>query len=135
MIVAFSTQAQHTADDGAGRNSPYTAAFLKHIEEQDEIGRVFRHISSDVYEGTDHKQLPELSLSIIGDYYLQGEPESPSAPAKVAVLVPQPGAPRTPVQPAVVTVPKPEVLFGPEPSQPPSTATPTPTPAWPTKRC
>jgi hypothetical protein len=32
MIVAFSTQAQRTADDGVGRNSPYTAAFLKHIE-------------------------------------------------------------------------------------------------------
>ncbi len=47
MIVAFSTQAQRTADDGTGRNSPYTAAFLKHIEAQEEIGRIFRRISAD----------------------------------------------------------------------------------------
>jgi uncharacterized caspase-like protein len=67
MIVAFSTQAQQTADDGTGRNSPYTAAFLKHIETQDEIGRIFRRITTDVYKTTNHRQLPELSLSMIGD--------------------------------------------------------------------
>ncbi|MGH6826874.1 PQQ-dependent catabolism-associated beta-propeller protein [Methyloceanibacter sp.] len=78
MIVAFSTQAQRTADDGTGRNSPYTAAFLKHIEEQEEIGRVFRRISTDVYEATQHRQLPELSLSMIGEYYLRGEGGTPS---------------------------------------------------------
>src|SRR6202158_6247678 len=42
MIVAFSTQRDRTADDGTGRNSPYTAAFLKHIEESGEIGLIFR---------------------------------------------------------------------------------------------
>src|SRR5258707_14134660 len=36
MIIAYSTQAGSTADDGRGRNSPYTAAFLKHIEEPEE---------------------------------------------------------------------------------------------------
>ena len=30
MIVAYSTQANQTAEDGSGRNSPYTAAFLRH---------------------------------------------------------------------------------------------------------
>jgi uncharacterized caspase-like protein len=47
-IISFSTQAGQTADDGKGRNSPYTAAFLKHIEEKQEIGDVFREISTDV---------------------------------------------------------------------------------------
>jgi hypothetical protein len=88
MIVAFSTQAQQTADDGQGRNSPYTAAFLKHIETQDEIGRVFRRISTDVYEATQRRQLPELSLSMIGEYYLWGEPPLGTAaqPAPIAPL-------------------------------------------------
>jgi hypothetical protein len=45
MIVSYATQAGHTAEDGNGRNSPYTAAFLKHIEEQDEIGAIFRRIA------------------------------------------------------------------------------------------
>jgi uncharacterized caspase-like protein len=41
MIVAYATQAGRTAEDGRGRNSPYTTAFLKHIQEQEEIGTVF----------------------------------------------------------------------------------------------
>ena len=40
-IISFSTQAGQTAEDGKGRNSPYTTAFLKHIEEKHEIGDVF----------------------------------------------------------------------------------------------
>src|SRR6187200_2748485 len=31
MIVAFATQAGRTAEDGDGRNSPYTAAFLRNV--------------------------------------------------------------------------------------------------------
>ena len=70
MLVAYATQAGHTAADGTERNSPYTAAFLRHIEVPDEIGVVFRRISADVYEATKHSQLPELSLSIVGEFHL-----------------------------------------------------------------
>jgi Caspase domain/VHL beta domain len=72
MILAYSTQSGRTAEDGSGRNSPYTAAFLRHIEAQEEIGTVFRRISADVYEATARTQLPELSLSLIGEFYLRG---------------------------------------------------------------
>jgi hypothetical protein len=85
-IVSFSTQAGRTANDGDGRNSPYTAAFLKHIEEQNEIGDVFREISSDVYDSSQKTQLPELSLSIIGKFYLNG-------PVSVTVNAPPQPAP------------------------------------------
>jgi len=74
MIVAYATQAGRTAEDGRGRNSPYTTAFLKHIQEQEEIGTVFRRIGSEVYDATGHAQLPELSLSLIGEFYLPGKP-------------------------------------------------------------
>lgn len=80
MIVAYATQAGRTAEDGRGRNSPYTTAFLKHIEQQDEIGTVFRRISADVFETTKRTQLPELSLSLIGEYYLKGR--APIAPVQ-----------------------------------------------------
>jgi hypothetical protein len=75
VIVAFATQAGRTAEDGSGSNSPYTTAFLKHIEAQEEIGSVFRKISSDVYAATNQNQLPELSLSLIGEFYLKGRVE------------------------------------------------------------
>jgi hypothetical protein len=70
MIIAYSTQAGSTADDGSGRNSPYTAAFLRHIEEPEEIGTIFRHIATDVAETTRRIQIPELSISLIGEFYL-----------------------------------------------------------------
>ncbi|MGY4513955.1 caspase family protein [Bradyrhizobium sp. USDA 3650] len=80
-IVSFSTQSGQTAADGSGRNSPYTTAFLKHIEEPQEIGEVFRDISSDVYDSSGKTQLPELSLSIIGKFYLNGPVSITVAPA------------------------------------------------------
>lgn len=80
-IVSFSTQSGQTAADGTGRNSPYTTAFLKHIEEPQEIGDVFRDISSDVYDSSGKSQLPELSLSIIGKFYLNGPVSVTVAPA------------------------------------------------------
>ena len=73
MIVAYSTQAGTEADDGDGHNSPYTSAFLRNIEAKEEIGTIFRRVSSDVYETTNHRQLPELSLSLIGEFYLRGK--------------------------------------------------------------
>jgi len=86
MIMAFATQAGHTAEDGDGKNSPYTTAFLKHIEEQREIGTIFREVSEDVYETTKHAQLPELSLSIIGRFFLRGKgaTDADAAPASPA---------------------------------------------------
>jgi formylglycine-generating enzyme required for sulfatase activity len=74
MIVAYATQAGATAADGTDRNSPYTQAFLRHIETQEEIGTIFRRVSAEVYEATKHAQLPELSLSLIGEFYLYGPP-------------------------------------------------------------
>jgi tetratricopeptide (TPR) repeat protein len=72
MIVSYATQAGRTAADGTGRNSPFTAAFLKHVEEPEEIGTIFRRISGDVYQSTRQAQLPELSLSLVGEFYLNG---------------------------------------------------------------
>src|SRR6201993_3912402 len=83
MIVAYATQAGRTAEDGSGRNSPYTAAFLKNIEAKDEIGTIFRRISSDVYAATRQTQLPELSLSLIGEFYLNGKMQITVTPAPV----------------------------------------------------
>jgi len=86
MIVAYATQAGQTAEDGDGRNSPYTTAFLENIKAPEEIGTIFRRISSDVYETTKHGQLPELSLSIIGEFYLHGKLELSPTPQQQSVL-------------------------------------------------
>jgi phosphate transport system substrate-binding protein len=118
MIVAYATQAGHTAEDGTGRNSPYTAAFLKHIEERDEIGMIFRSVSEDVYEQTRHTQLPELSLSIIGRFYLNGKIEisvKPSTPVNPGSSA-NPGSsvsPRPSVNPGLPSNPGPSASINP----------------------
>ena len=56
---------------GAGRNSPFSAAFLKEIKEPGlEVGAMFRRIGSDVYAVTNGRQSPELSISMVPEYYL-----------------------------------------------------------------
>jgi formylglycine-generating enzyme required for sulfatase activity len=110
MIISFATQPGQTAADGQGRNSPYTMAFLKNIETTEEIGAVFHHMTADVYNETKGKQLPELSLSYIGDFYLKGRPESESTLAspsqlpntQVATVAP-PVSPANPCGSAAVT--------------------------------
>jgi hypothetical protein len=81
MIIAYATQPGRTADDGDGRNSPYTTAFLKNVETKEEIGTIFRRISADVYQTTHQAQLPELSLSLIGEFYLNGKLQITATPA------------------------------------------------------
>jgi uncharacterized caspase-like protein len=80
MIVAFATQAGRTAADGTDRNSPYSTAFLKHINAQEEIGTIFRRISDDVYAATGRSQLPEISISVVGEFYLRGRVEQRAQP-------------------------------------------------------
>ena len=79
-IISYATQSGRTADDGSGRNSPYTGAFLKRIAEKDNITAVFQRIGADVYENTRGAQVPELSLSFFGEYYLNGKFENAVAP-------------------------------------------------------
>jgi formylglycine-generating enzyme required for sulfatase activity len=83
-IISYSTQAGRTANDGDGRNSPYTSAFLRHIEDKDDIATVFHRISANVYESTKGTQVPELSLSYFGEFYLNGKAQTSVAPAVTA---------------------------------------------------
>lgn len=90
MIISYATQAGRTAADGRGHNSPYTMAFLKNIETKEEIGAIFRHITADVYTETQSKQLPELSLSLIGDFYLNGRPQNEVVASTGSQVTPSP---------------------------------------------
>jgi Caspase domain len=89
-IISYATQSGRTAEDGTGRNSPYTSAFLKHIEERDNITTVFQHIGANVYEDSKGHQVPELSLSFFGEFYLNGKQETASVPAPVSPPPPDP---------------------------------------------
>jgi uncharacterized caspase-like protein len=71
MVVAYATAADEVAADGTGRNSPFTGALLKRLQEPGlEIGRLFRRIAADVNEQTQGRQRPELYMSLIDEYFL-----------------------------------------------------------------
>ena len=57
-LVAYAAAAGTTAADGRGRNSPYTAALLSHLETPLEIGLLFRRVRAEVLQATDGEQRP-----------------------------------------------------------------------------
>ncbi len=78
-IVAFATAPDRVADDGTGRNSPFTAALIRRIREPGlEIQTMFRRVANDVYERTSGRQQPGITSSLRKDYFLNPE-ESDSA--------------------------------------------------------
>ena len=65
------TQPDNVAPDGEGRNSPFTAALLKHIADTGvDIGTVMRRVRSDIVTATREKQVPWDHSSLIGDVVL-----------------------------------------------------------------
>jgi uncharacterized caspase-like protein len=77
IVVAYATAADEVAADGAGRNSPFTSALLKRLQEPGlEIGKMFRRIAADVNEQTNGRQRPEVYVSLIDEYYLNQKDRS-----------------------------------------------------------
>ena len=71
IIVAYATAADEVAADGQGRNSPFSAALIKRLQEPGlEIAKMFRRIAADVVETTHGRQRPEIYVSLIDEYYI-----------------------------------------------------------------
>ena len=70
-LVAYAAAAGTTAADGSGRNSPYTAALLKYMEQPLEIGLLFREVRARVLEATGGEQRPHEYASLLGEHYLR----------------------------------------------------------------
>jgi uncharacterized caspase-like protein len=88
MIIVYATQADDVANDGDGRNSPFSTAFLKEIREPGlEIGTMFRRIGGDVYQATNGQQSPELSISLVPEYYLNQAETDQSIWARIRASV------------------------------------------------
>lgn len=75
-LVTFAAKEGTTADDGEGRNSPYTKALLEHLEEPGlEINFLFRKIRDSVLQETAGRQMPFTYGSLSGErIYLNNEP-------------------------------------------------------------
>jgi hypothetical protein len=84
MLIVYSTQPNAVAHDGAGRNSVFTAALVREIERPGlEITTLFRHVAMKVNNDTGGRQTPELTVSLLGDFYLNPEESDIEAWTKI----------------------------------------------------
>lgn len=69
-IIAYATSPGHTANDGDGKNSPYTTAFLKTLEiPNNRILDFFNDVNIYVQQSTNNNQIPWVSNTAIdGDF-------------------------------------------------------------------
>lgn len=74
VLVAYAARDGTTASDGTGRNSPFTAALLRHVETPGlELEFLFRNVRDDVWQATNGAQQPFLYGSLSKDeIYLAG---------------------------------------------------------------
>ncbi|WP_284311548.1 caspase family protein [Labrys miyagiensis] len=107
-LIAFSTAPGSVAQDGSGRNSPFTTALLAHMETPGlDIRQMFGQVRADVDQSTQGGQTPWVNEAIIGSFAMAGTVENPQ-PVKTIAVEPQVQA-----QPE----PQPQPRFQPQPQQ------------------
>ena len=86
-FISYSTQPGNVALDGAGANSPFTAALVKGLREPGRnLTSVMIDVRKDVLAVTGGKQVPWDHSSLTGDFYFHlaaapGSPVKPGVPA------------------------------------------------------
>ncbi|MDZ5452918.1 caspase family protein [Labrys sedimenti] len=108
-LIAFSTAPGSVAQDGSGRNSPFTTALLAHMETPGlDIRQMFGQVRADVDQSTQGGQTPWVNEAIIGSFAMAGKAENvqpaKAAGATTSVLVDPPATQgATDMAPAVTT--------------------------------
>ncbi len=69
-LLAYSTSPGNVAEDGTGRNSPYTQALAQSMRTQGaKVEDVFKRVRVAVMERTNNRQVPWEASSLTGDFY------------------------------------------------------------------
>jgi hypothetical protein len=72
-FIAYSTQPGNVALDGTGRNSPFTAALLRHLGAGNhEVHAVMRRVRAEVKQATEEQQIPWENSSLIEEVAFAG---------------------------------------------------------------
>jgi TPR repeat protein len=95
VLVAYAAKDGTTATDGDGRNSPYSAALLKHLATPGlDVGFAFRRVRDDVMRATDKRQQPFVYGSLSRNAIYLAAPDAAAATATTVSV--QPVAPPQP---------------------------------------
>ena len=83
VLVAFAAAAGTTANDGAGRNSPYSGSLLHHVETPGlEINYLFRNVHDDVVRETKTQEPAVYGTLSSEEIYLKGDAVAAAANAE-----------------------------------------------------
>jgi uncharacterized caspase-like protein/tetratricopeptide (TPR) repeat protein len=128
-LIVYSTQPNNVALDGAGRNSPFTTALIRHVVTPGlEVRQMLSRVRGDVLASTERRQTPWDSSSLTGDVYLAGSaqpvstsspPPSSSPPSAAPAAVDPADSSRSNSQVAAMTVPPPAAMAAPKPPSAP----------------
>jgi uncharacterized caspase-like protein len=77
-LISFSTKDGSVAQDGNGRNSPYTKALLEHLGDQVDVSLMLRRVRQKVITETSGKQVPWDYGSLVGDELVLGKGKAKS---------------------------------------------------------
>ena len=98
-LIAYAQRAGLTAEDGAGANSPYTTALLKHLATPGlDVEFALRRVRDDVLKATNNRQEPFKYGSLGGSELplvprASAAPGEPPAPPPTALHLPESPAP------------------------------------------
>jgi uncharacterized caspase-like protein len=80
-LISFSTQPGNVALDGAGRNSPYSGALIRHLAtSREDINAMLIAVRNDVMRQTDSRQVPWEHSALTRRYYFNGGDGASAAP-------------------------------------------------------
>ncbi|MBN1183261.1 MAG: caspase family protein [Bacteroidales bacterium] len=83
-IIGYATAPGELASDGSGRNSPYTSAMLKYLNQPGlEILDIFKRVGKSVLNWSGGKQEPWFQGNVTEDFYLTSRPEYVEPPPKI----------------------------------------------------
>ena len=101
-FIAFATQPDNVAQDGTGRNSPFTGAFLANMEKPGlSLSDLMIEVRNEVMRQTKGKQVPWDSSSLTGRFSFKIEGTITVTPEAAKPSVSQPNSPAPPIQPTV----------------------------------
>lgn len=81
FLIAFATQPDNVAYDGAGRNSPFARALLGHVAAPGiDVSSMMIAVRRDVIAATGGAQIPWENSSLIRQFYFAGETAGDSSP-------------------------------------------------------
>lgn len=101
-LIAYATKDGTTADDGSGKNSPFTAALLRNLAKPGlDVRLMFGAVRDDVMAATGRQQQPHLYGTLGGKPIYLREGAAPAALTLVSPQAPAPASARPSAEPPV----------------------------------